>query len=157
MLAVVVTAWSVVAAEKKAPPCPAAQRIERMTQGLTLTDDQKAKFAELAKEFGPKLMDAMKKTDVLTPEQKKAQADARKAAKEAGKQGKELTEAVMAATKITDDQKAKQAEARKEMSALEKGFAEKARAVLTPEQKDELKKKADEARKKAAEAKKAAK
>ena len=157
MLALVVTAWSVMAAERKAPPCPAAQRVERMTEGLTVTAEQKTKFGDLCKEFGPKLMDVMKKVDVLTPEQKTSQREAMKAAKDAGKTGKELREAVQAAVKLTDDQKAKQVETRKEMGALEKELREKVMAVLTPEQKDELKKKADEARKKAAEARKAAK
>lgn len=126
--------------EKKAPQCPAAQRIEKMVAGLTLADDQKAKIGEIGKEFGPKLAEVMKKMDVLTPEQKKAKADAAKAAKAAGKKGKEAQAAIDAAVNLTEEQKAKIAEAKKEMAPLEKDLCEKVTAVLTPEQKEQLKK-----------------
>ena len=126
--------------KKKAPRCPAAQRVDRMLSGLTLTDEQKAKLDEIKKEFGPKLMEVMKKMDVLTPEQKKARAEAAKAAKAAGKKGKEAREAVEAAVKLTDDQKAKMAEVKKEMGPLQKELTQKVLAVLTPEQKQQLKK-----------------
>ena len=136
--------------EQKAPPCPAAQRVERMTEGLTLTADQKSKLEPVCKELGPKMMDAMKKMDVLTPEQKKAQAEAMKAAKGAGKTGKEAHDAVAAAVKLTDEQKATQKEVRKEMGDLEKCLREKVKAILTPEQQEQLKAKAAEGKKKAA-------
>lgn len=128
-------------AEKKTPPCPAAQRIEKWTQGMTITDEQKAKFEPLCKEFGPKMMDVMKRSlDVLTPEQKKAQPEAFKAAKDAGKKGKELGEAVNAALKLTDEQKTQRAALNKEMSGLEKELRTKVMDVLTPEQQEQLKK-----------------
>ena len=126
--------------EKKAPPCPAAQRVERMLTGLTLTEDQQAKLGEIKKEFGPKLMELMKKMDVFTPEQKKARAEAAKAAKAAGKKGKEAREAVEAAVQLTDEQKAAMAEAKKQMGPLQKELTQKVLAVLTPEQKEQLKK-----------------
>ena len=131
-LALVIAAPMLAAVKKahKAPPCPAAQRVEKMTEGLTLTDEQKSKLDAVCKELGPKMMDAMKKGDVLTPEQKKAQAEARNAAKAAGKTGKEAHDDVAAAVKVTDEQKAKQGEARKEMGGLEKCLREKVMAVL---------------------------
>ena len=132
---------------KKAPQCPAAQRVDKMTEGLTLTDDQKAKLGELKKEFGPKLMDAMKKSDVLTPEQKKACGEAMKAAKAAGKDKKEVMQAGEAAAKISDEQKAKMAEAKKALAPLEKELREKAMAVLTSEQQELVKKKAPHGKK----------
>ncbi len=129
------------AAAKKAPPCPADQQICKMTEGLTLTDDQKAQLGELKKEFGPKLMAAMKKVgDVLTADQKKARAAAEKAAKAEGKKGKELHDAVAAAVTLTDEQKAARAEANKAVTALRKELGKAAMGVLTPEQKAELKK-----------------
>jgi Spy/CpxP family protein refolding chaperone len=135
-------------AEKKAPPCPAAQRIERWTQGLTITGEQKPKFDALCKEFGPQMKDVMKKSqDVLTPEQKKVQAEAGKAAKDAGKAGKDYSQAVAAAVKLTDEQKAQQATINKEMGGLEKDLRQKVMAVLTPEQQEQIKKKAAEAKK----------
>ena len=140
-------AWPLFAAEpkkkerkKKPPPCPAAKQVDGMVRTLTLTDEQKTKLDEIKKEFGPKLMAAMKKMDVLTPEQKKAKAEAAKKAKEAGKKGKEAREAVDAAVNITDQQKADMAEAKKEMGAIGKELKEKVMAVLTDEQKQRLKK-----------------
>ena len=147
-------AGPMLAAEKKhdhkAPPCPAAQRVAKMTEGLTLADEQKSKLDSVCKELGPKMMDAMKKGDVLTPEQKKCQAEAQKAAKAAGKTGKEAHDAIAAAVKMTDEQKAKQGEARKEMGGLEKCLCEKVMAVLTPDQQEQAKKKAEAAKKKPA-------
>ena len=127
-------------AKKKAPPCPAAQQIDKITAGLTLTAAQKTSFAGLKKEYGPKLMAAIKQLDVMTPEQKKAAAEARKEAKAAGKTGKEIHQAVDAAVKLTDAQKAKSADAHKKVGALSKELKQKVLALLTPEQKDQLKK-----------------
>lgn len=127
--------------EKKPPKCPAAERVERMLQGVTLTDDQKAKLDEVKKEFGPKLAETMQKIDsVLTDEQKKARAEAATAAKAAGKKGKEMAQAIEEALKLTDEQKTKMAELKKQMGELEKSLREKVISVLTPEQKDQLKK-----------------
>jgi hypothetical protein len=134
-------AGSVRAAEQKAPPCPAARWVGFLTQGLTLTGEQKAKLDVVCKEFGPKMMDAMKKRDVRTPEQKKAEANAMKAAQAAGKKGKEWFQAVAAAVKLTDAQKAQQVEAQKNMHALEKDLREKVTATLTADQREQLKKK----------------
>ena len=125
---------------KKAPACPAAQRVDKMVAGLKLTDAQKASLTTVKKEYGPKLMAAMKKMDVKTPEQKKAAAEAAKEAKAAGKKGKELHQAIEAAVKLTDAQKTQLACAKKEMGTLEKDLCKKVMAVLTPEQKEQLKK-----------------
>jgi Spy/CpxP family protein refolding chaperone len=135
--------------KKKAPPkCPAADRIERWTQGIDVTAEQKAKFAEIAKEFGPKLMECMKKMDVMTPEQKKAAAEARKQAKADGKTDKEAAQAGVEAAKLTDEQKEKQAEARKAMQPLEKELRAKVMDVLTPEQQAKAKENMKAAKKK---------
>jgi hypothetical protein len=126
--------------EKKAPVCPAAQCANKLLEGITLTDDQKAKIAEVTKEYGPKLAEAIKKTDVWTADQKKAREEAAKTAKAAGKKGKDVKDAVDAAATLTDDQKAKKAEADKAVKALEKDVRAKVTALLTPEQQEQLKK-----------------
>ena len=133
--------------KKKEPLSPAAQRIERVVAGLTLTDDQKAKLDTLKKEFDPKLTEAMKKTDVLTPEQKKAREAAAKAANAAGKTKKEINQAVAAAVTLTAQQKGQQAEAKKQMSTLERELREGVMAALTAEQKEQLKTKPKERKK----------
>ena len=128
-------------AAKKAPPCPAAQRLEQWTKGLSLTDEQKTKLDPVKKEFGPKLMDLMKKREaVFTPEQKQARAEALKAAAKEGKKGRDLYAAGDAAVTLSDEQKAKTAEIRKESGQVEKDLRAALMDVLTPEQKDQLKK-----------------
>ena len=137
--------------EKKGPADPMAQRIQRMTEGLTLTAEQKAKIDAIAKEMAPKLEPLTKKlADILTPEQKKAQAEASKAARDANKTAGEAFAAGAAAAQLTDEQKAKQKQLREEMAPLEKELREKVMAVLTPEQKQQVEKKAGEGKKKAA-------
>jgi Spy/CpxP family protein refolding chaperone len=128
-------------AAKKAPKCPAAAYCEMLLKGITVTDDQKAKLGEFQKEFGPQLAAVDKKRGtILTPEQAKAGAEARKAALAEGKKGKDLEKAVADAIKPNDEQKAKLAEVRKERGALEKALREKITSVLTAEQKEQLKK-----------------
>jgi hypothetical protein len=127
--------------EQKVPPCPAAQAIERITAGLTLTAEQKSKLDAVCKDFGPRLMEAGKKTDVLTPEQKKVQGEAIQAANAAGKKNKEWFDAVGAAVKLSETQKTQQARARQQRFALEKELHEKALAILTAQQREQLQKK----------------
>ena len=105
-------------------------RVERV-KDLNLTDDQKAKLAELKKEYAPKLKAAHRQFDnVLTADQKKARDDAIKAARDAGKSRREVFQAGTAAVKLTDAQKAKMAEGRKAMEALNKEIIDKVNSAL---------------------------
>jgi Spy/CpxP family protein refolding chaperone len=122
-------------------PAKKAQAAFPMLEGLKLTDGQKAKVEALRKEIDTKRAEIQKKMgSILTAEQKKARQDAEKAAKTAGKKGKEFHDAVEAAVKLTDDQKAKMAAAKKEMDGLQKQIRDKIDGILTPEQKEQLKK-----------------
>lgn len=138
-------------------PGPARQREVRLVplrllEGIELTDEQKTTLKELRKEMGPKLQEIRKKMiGIISDEQRKARAEAVKAAKEAGKTGKELREAVQAAVKLTEEQKAKMAEVRKAMGELQKEIRQKIVEMLTPEQREAVKAKLKKAR---AEAKK---
>lgn len=126
--------------KKKADRCPVAERTKYL-EGMTLTDEQKAKFEKIKQEFVPKLTEAQLKVDsVYTPEQKKARQEAAKAAKQAGKSSKEIHEAVNEAVKLTDEQKTKLADAKKELSAVDKDLQAAVKAILTPEQQKEIKK-----------------
>jgi Spy/CpxP family protein refolding chaperone len=122
--------------------CPASKHHHAMgmpcdmLKGLNLTDDQKAKVKELHKEFGPKFKAAA--DSILTADQQKARDDAIKAAKAEGKKGPEVWKAAMHAVKLTDEQKAKFHEV---MGPLHKEAHEKLMALLTPEQKEQLKQK----------------
>jgi len=105
-----------------------------MLKGLNLSDEQKAKVKELRKEYQPRFKEAA--GSVLTTEQKKARDDAVKAAKDAGKKGREVFLAARSAVKLTDEQKAKMKEA---ITPVRKEFREKIKAILTPEQQEQLK------------------
>ena len=106
----------------------------KMLKELNLTDQQKAKLKELRKEYEPKFKNAA--DSVLTADQKKARDDAVKAAKDAGKKGEEVFKAARAAVKLTDDQKAKMKEA---LKSVGKELHERIQAILTPEQREQLK------------------
>ena len=113
--------FAAVGTKKPAPPKNTIayyKTIDKALQPVTLTDDQTTKLEALKKDYQQKFDDAYAKTDVLTPEQKKAGNEARTAAKADGKKGKELTQAVADAEKETDEQKAKAKDARKELTAL---------------------------------------
>jgi Spy/CpxP family protein refolding chaperone len=103
-------------------------------KGLNLTDDQKAKVDVLKKEYRSKFRAAA--DTILTADQRKARDDAVKAAKAAGKKGPEVWKAAREAVKPTDDQKAKFKEV---MRPLRKELHAKVLAILTSEQKEQLK------------------
>jgi len=117
--------------------------IDMIVRGLELTDAQKAKIEDLKKTEGPKLREAMEKArDILSEDQRTAQREAMSAAREAGKTPEEAREAGLKAAKPTDEQKKKL----DEVQAVQKAVREKVEAVLTPEQKEQAKKRAAEFR-----------
>jgi Spy/CpxP family protein refolding chaperone len=109
-----------------------------MLKGLDLTADQKAKVKEVGKEFHSKMKAAA--DSILTDEQKKARDEAIKSAKDAGKKGREIQKAAREAVKLTDEQKAKMKDA---MKPVAKEIRDKLMAILTPEQKEQLKQKCE--------------
>jgi Spy/CpxP family protein refolding chaperone len=128
---------------------PNFSRIDMMLRGLTLTEEQKTKVAELKKVYDPKLKENRTKFEgLMTDEQKKASREAMDKAKADGKKGKDIWEAGQAAAKFTPEQKAKLDEARKASQVLEKELHEKVVSILTPEQKEQLKKAREEMKKK---------
>jgi Spy/CpxP family protein refolding chaperone len=146
LIASLVIVGNLSAAEEKRGPegrRPGGPMMEQwdMLKEVSLTDDQKVKVEEVKKEYGPKLKEARQKMDgILTEDQKKARTEAMKAARAAGKDRQEARKEVEAAVKLTDDQKAKMAEAKKGVDTLRKEAREKILALLTPEQKEQLKK-----------------
>jgi Spy/CpxP family protein refolding chaperone len=143
-------AGSVLAQEKKEGkrgPRGGGDPIQMLLRGITLTDEQKAKVDDIKKEYAPKLAEAFKKMDVRTDADKKAAADAEKAAKDAGKSRREIFAAGRDAVKLTDDQKKAQTDARQAMRTLGQEYRGKVMAILTPEQKEQVQKNLDEAKK----------
>jgi Spy/CpxP family protein refolding chaperone len=125
-----------------------AAMVNRLLEGVSLTDEQKTKIADVNKDFDAKVAEARKKLDdILTPEQKKARADAEKAAKDAGKSDREVRTAAREAVKLTDEQQPKFREAMREVGGLERQRVEKVMEALTPEQKEQVQKKIDELKK----------
>jgi len=134
--------------EKKKRGGPRGDWFTMVARDLNLTDEQKAKVDDLRKELGPKFAEIQKKREgVLTDENKKARDEAVKAARDAGKSPEEAYRAGRNAVKLTDEQIAKMKEIQKEAGALEKDRLEKFKAVLTPEQKEQLEKRMAEMKK----------
>jgi Spy/CpxP family protein refolding chaperone len=124
---------------------PNFSRVDMMVMGLTLTEDQKAKVAELKKEYDPKFKENMTKADgVLTDDQKKARREAVEKARADGKSRKEVRDAAEAAVKLTPEQKTKLDELKKAGDALGKEVHAKVDSILTQEQKDQQKKMREE-------------
>jgi hypothetical protein len=135
--------------EKKAEPKKGAAKASdaafNFPKQVQLTDDQKAKLEELKKEYGPKLdaIDA-RVGAIMTPERRKTEAEARKKAAADGKKGKEVAEAVSAALNLPAEDQAKRKEASAEKAKLMKEINPKKMALLTDDQKAQLKPKPKE-------------
>jgi Spy/CpxP family protein refolding chaperone len=112
--------------------------IDQVADKLKLTDDQKAKLADVKKEFGPKLKESRDKADsILTDDQKKAREEAVKKMRESRKFE---PGAIQEAMKLTADQKEKLEKAHKATGEIAQQYREKLESVLTADQKDQLKK-----------------
>lgn len=112
---------------------------QRFVADLELTDAQKEQIAAIDKEFAEKFREVTKaRMDILTSEQQKAERDAAKSAKSAGKKGPEARKAVEEALKLTDEQKTKLKDAEKAQQELNAKIVTALRKVLTPEQQEKL-------------------
>ena len=123
--------------DKKAPK---ADPVFAFPKQIKLDEKQQAKLEELKKEYAPKLKELDEKlAKVLTPERVKPAAEARKAAAAAGKDKKEQRRAYEEALKLSDEEKAQRKEIQAERKKLQAEIREKKIALLTDEQKEELK------------------
>jgi hypothetical protein len=124
------------AAPKKDPYAGFFSFPKMVESKLALTNDQKAKLQDLRKEYTPKLEEVDAKIGkVMTPERRKAAADAAKEAKAAGKKGKDLAAAVQAALKLSDEEQAQLKQANQARAKLVGEIVKKKLALLTDEQK----------------------
>ena len=95
--------------------------------GLTLSEEQQAKYRAIEEQNQPKLAELNKKREaILTDEQKANAAKAR----EAGGRGASIQEAL----KLTDEQKSQMAALEKEAAGLRRGMQAQLMALLTDEQ-----------------------
>jgi Spy/CpxP family protein refolding chaperone len=117
------------------------EMIDRMLKDVKLTDEQKAKIDEVKKEIAENAKVYNDKVDgILSADQKKARDDAIKAANAAGKNERDARRAGMEAAKPTDEQKKKLGEAGQEMGKATQPLFQKLMDILTPEQKEQVKK-----------------
>jgi len=118
---------------------PAAFRQVFTLRGVEFTPEQQARIEELRKKYSPQMSEIQGKRDgILTDEQRQAQREAFRVAREAGKQGAALRSAVDAAVKLTDEQKATLAKLQKERAGLLAEIQKELRALLTDEQRKQL-------------------
>ncbi|MCE9528423.1 MAG: hypothetical protein K8R36_20460 [Planctomycetales bacterium] len=111
--------------------------IKKKLESVDLSAEQKEKIDKIVAEHGPKLKAAAEKVAAsLTDEQRKARAEANKAAKAAGKKGKEANDEALAAMKLTDDQKKAFNEATKAQQEASQALNKAISEVLTPEQRE---------------------
>lgn len=106
----------------------------QLPESLGVTDDQKAKLADLKKKYEDKLKAAADKAK-LTEEQTAKQREAFGKLRDSGKSFAEMREAVAKELNLTDDQK----KGREELTALTAEIAKEIDGLLTDEQKTKLK------------------
>lgn len=131
--------------ERKAPSVTA-----RLVEKIELTDAQKEQVAAIDKQFAARLQEINKsRSAILTAEQKTAQQDAQKKAKEAGSSQADTRKTVEAALKLSPEQAEKMKEVQKTQVAMNAEVLVALKKILTPEQQAKLpqtaagKKKAD--------------
>ncbi len=128
------------------PPPP--QMMVRLPYNIAPTDKQKVELEKIQKKYGDKLEAARKGVaNSISDEQKRARMEAGMKARAAGKTGKDLVDAINNAAKLSPEQQKKLGAAQQELSQVSQEMNNEMMALLTPEQKEEIKKKAEEIRK----------
>jgi hypothetical protein len=128
--------------KKKGRRTPAAgggeAQILKSLEQIDLSAEQKEQVKTILATYKPKLEEVAAAIKI-TPEQRRAAAEARKAATAEGKKGKQLQEAIQAAMKLSDDQIA----ARKKQQEVMQALRQEITKVLTAEQQEKFRGKKD--------------
>ena len=106
----------------------------QLPRQIELTDDQKAKLAEIEKKHADKVKEAREKA-ALTEDQQKAMREAFAKAREDNTPREEMRAVIEKAVTLTDKQK----KGRKELTALLAEITKEVEGVLTDKQKEQLK------------------
>ena len=106
----------------------------QLPRSIELSDDQKAKLAEIEEKYADKLKAATEKS-ALTEDQQTAMREAFAKARENNTPREEMREVMEKAVTLTDDQK----KGREEMTALRAEITKAVEEILTDEQKEQLK------------------
>jgi Spy/CpxP family protein refolding chaperone len=135
-------------APAKKPPADSGASPFYLPRRLDLTDEQWEKLRDLRRTYSPKLEALeLEMTEALTPEQKRTADEARQAAAADGKRGRQLREAALealAALGVPASARAKYRRADALKAALLHEIREKKIALLTPQQREQLKPKVGE-------------
>ena len=116
-----------------------ASATQTIVSRMELKDAQKEQVAAIDKEFMAKFQEITKaRTEILTPEQRKAEKDAQKSARTAGMTQRESKAAVAEAVAMTDEQKEKMKAWTKTQTEFNGHVIEALKKVLTPEQQEKL-------------------
>lgn len=120
---------------KKGQPQTPVTQLENQLKKLELTEKQKEAIDEIfTKDVKKEILELAAKVN-LSPEQKKAMADARKKAQADGVKGKAARDAVQTAANMSEDQK----KANDGLQKLLREVRAKIAKVLTPEQRKQAK------------------
>ena len=123
--------------KKRARKSPTAT--QRLVAKIELTDEQKTQIGAINKQFSERFTALRTEmASLLTPEQKKAQRAANKAAKEAGQKPREARKAVDAALNLTEEQQSQRKEFRGKQQQLNVEIITALKGVLTAEQQELL-------------------
>lgn len=113
--------------------------VGKMVAGLDLSAEQQAKVDEIRKEYRPKLAEIQKRrNEVMTPERRRTEKEAKQAAKDAGKKGKKAKADIEEALGLSPAESQKLAAIEKERQALIAKINADVRALMTDEQKAKL-------------------
>ena len=108
-------------------------------RGVEFTQDQQKKVDEICTKYVPKLEEIQKnQQSIFTEDQMQARREEFRAAREAGKEGRALQEAARAAIKLTEEQQKQLAAIQKERTELTAQIQNELRALLTREQRNQL-------------------
>lgn len=112
-----------------------ARSVVRLPKGIELSAEQQEKLAAINAKYAGKVGDLREKmAGLVTAEQRKAKAEAIKAAREAGKKGPEARAAIAEAGNLSEEQQAKAAELKKALGEITKQAQTEAKGILTDEQ-----------------------
>jgi hypothetical protein len=129
---------------KASPESDSSAHLFTFPAKIKLSDSQKAKLAELKKEYRPKLTsNHLRYLQIVTNERRLASEEARTAAAAKGKEGKELNDLALAAMHLSPEEKSALQDIDEQRQQLVSEINDRKMALLTPDQREALAAKPD--------------
>lgn len=136
--------WKLLPLQKKkstSDPLGNVQAIFNLPAGIKPSDAQKTQLQNLRNKFGSRLEKAQLTVfNITTEEQRQARIKAANLAQKEGKKGKEMLDAINNAAPNTPEQNKRLSAAQLEFNQVTKEIRIEIAALMTPKQKEELKK-----------------